>query len=210
MQLELLLRTILPFLASFIAAIIFGPAVIATLKRRKVGQTISEDGPESHKSKAGTPTMGGLIILAGIFAGVLFSVAANPSSYQSFSRSMQPLGYDLLAVLFLMLGFAILGMVDDYLTIHPIANVRGISSKPKAAIQLILAAGFILWLMLGSADYYSPVLMVGGKIILSGAWYWIFALVYIVGMANFVNITDGLDGLVSGLTAILCVGVVFI
>jgi phospho-N-acetylmuramoyl-pentapeptide-transferase len=112
---------------------------------------------------------------------------------------------DIVAVMVLVLAYALLGMVDDYLTVHPVGGVRGISSKPKAFIQVVLATGFVLWLKnLG----WEPVLSVAGHSILSGWLYWLFAVVFITGMANFVNITDGLDGLVSGLSAIAAVGLV--
>lgn len=185
----------LPFGTAFIVSMLFAPGMIYALKRRGVGQTISEDGPESHKPKAGTPTMGGLIILAGILAAVLVLTYLG--------RSATPvLGTYTLGVLLLVLGYAGVGMVDDYLTIHPIGGVRGIASKPKAAVQVLLAIAFVSWLAVQKAGTFEPMLIISGKVILSGIWYWAFSVVFLVAMANFVNITDGLDGLVSGLGAI--------
>ncbi len=191
----------LPFAAAFITSMIFAPGVIAALKRRGAGQRISEDGPDSHKSKAGTPTMGGFIIVAGIFGGALASTwCFRPmTSPQGSITSWIP---TLTAVLMLILGYCLLGFIDDYLTINPIGSVRGISSKPKFILQVLLAAGFLAWLAIAHKNTFAPVLIIGGVQVLGGWLYWAFALVFLVGMANFVNITDGLDGLVAGLTAI--------
>lgn len=196
----------LPFVVAFIVSMIFAPGLITALKQRRVGQTISQDGPESHRSKAGTPTMGGLIILAGILGGALAItwILSSPrfGIGEVLSGSSPILLYDLLAVLLLVLSYAILGMVDDYLTIHPVRGVRGIASKPKAAAQILLAIAFVIWLATHKPGGFMPVLSFMGDPLFSGIFYWIFSVVFIVGMANFVNITDGLDGLVSGLTAI--------
>lgn len=189
-----------PFGIAFAVSMAFGPGLIAALKSRGVGQVISEDGPESHRAKAGTPTMGGLIILAGVLAASVYMIwawkpsSASPSQVRTFA--------DLAAVLALMCAFALLGLLDDYLTIRPRRGVRGISSKPKALVQLLLTVGFLVWLAASRSDGFAPVLRIGGAHVLGGTPYWIFAVVYIVGMANFINIADGLDGLVSGLTAI--------
>lgn len=185
----------LPFAVAFIVSMLFAPGVISALKRRRVGQTISVDGPASHQSKAGTPTMGGLIIIAGVLAAVLVLIYM----YIRFAPA-ESIGPYLPALLFLMVGYGIIGLVDDYLTIHPVNGVRGIASKPKSAIQFLLAFVFVIWLAKQPA--FEPALIIGGKTILTGIWYWAFCLLYLVGMANFVNITDGLDGLVSGLSAI--------
>ena len=197
----------LPFLVAFVVSMIFGPGLITALRQRRVGQTISTDGPQSHQSKAGTPTMGGLIILAGVLGGLLAVVWASSSS---FANAPENWHYDLLAVLLLVVSYAALGMVDDYLTIHPVRGIRGIASKPKAAAQILLALAFVMWLATNRTGTFTPILQLGSIQLLSGTLYWIFAVVFIVAMANFVNITDGLDGLVSGLSAIACVAFVLV
>ena len=196
----------LPMGVAFVMSILVAPLVIRVLKRGKVGQTIQEDGPESHFSKAGTPTMGGIIIIVGILAGVAATLIAGRGDAFFFSGFTigAPSGLGrLIAVLALMLAYGLLGAVDDYLTIHPIGDVRGIASKPKAIIQLLLAAGFVFWLRQSGCQ---PILSVGGQHFYLGEAYWILALFFIAGMANFVNITDGLDGLVSGLVAVAFAG----
>lgn len=201
----------LPFAVAFVVSMLFAPGMIAALKRRGVGQTISEDGPDSHKPKAGTPTMGGLIILAGILGGALAIVYLfSKPEYAYLTNRNDALLADLTAVLLLVLGYAIVGIIDDYLTIRPIRGVRGISSKPKAAVQILLAIAFVMWLANNRPGGFSPTLDIGGVAIIGGWLYWTFAVVFIAGMANFVNITDGLDGLVSGLTAIAIMAFVVI
>jgi phospho-N-acetylmuramoyl-pentapeptide-transferase len=191
------LLAVLPFFVAFVVSMLVAPGIIAALKRKKVGQTIQTDGPESHRPKAGTPTMGGLIILAGMLASVVVIALIT----QAFGRVIT-IPADLtwyLAVVALIFAYAAVGMIDDYLTVRPQGGVRGISSKPKALAQVALAAGFLVWL--GQTGFV-PELRIGGVEIISGWLYWAFALVFIVGMANFVNITDGLDGLVAGLVVI--------
>lgn len=201
----------LPFAVAFIVAMVFAPGLIDALKRRRVGQTISEDGPESHRPKAGTPTMGGLIILAGILGGSLaISYLFTKTAIGVVATRTDVLLADLFAVLLLTLSYALLGMVDDYLTIHPVRGVRGIASKPKAAVQILLAIAFVMWLADHRPGGFAPILTINGVEILSGWLYWAFTVVFIVGMANFVNITDGLDGLVSGLTGIVVMAFVAI
>jgi phospho-N-acetylmuramoyl-pentapeptide-transferase len=192
----------IPFGAAFLFSVLLGPSAIAALRRRNVGQVISQDGPESHKLKAGTPTMGGIIILGGILAAVLAVAWLSETRWGLPLENSTFANHDLFAVLLLMIAYALVGMADDYLTIRPRGGVRGISSKPKAAAQLLLAAAFVIWLATHRPAGFLPVLMVGGHTLLAGNLYWAFAVLFIAGMANFVNITDGLDGLVAGLTAI--------
>ena len=193
----------MPFAVAFVVSMLFAPGVIGALKRRRVGQTISDDGPRSHQSKAGTPTMGGLIIIAGMLGGALavsWFFAKPENSYLTNANDAKLV--NLFAVLVLTLAYALLGLFDDYLTIHPMRGVRGIASKPKAAVQVLLATAFVMWLKDHTPGGFTPALFIGGVSVLGEWLYWAFCVVFIVGMANFVNITDGVDGLVSGLTAI--------
>lgn len=201
----------LPFAVAFVVSMLFAPGMIGALKHRRVGQTISADGPESHKLKAGTPTMGGLIILGGILGGALAIVyLLKKPEYAYLTNRHDVQLVDLTAVLLLTLGYAILGVLDDYLTIHPMRGVRGIASKPKAAVQILLAIAFVMWLASNRPGGFTPTLEIGGVALFGGWIYWVFSVVFIVAMANFVNITDGLDGLVSGLMAIAVVAFLMI
>lgn len=196
-------QLIVPFGVAFVVTMLFGPATISMLKKRGVGQRISEDGPASHQAKEGTPTMGGLIIVAGILAGALAYVLTATDGIVGMRAQDYP---RMLAALALIVAYALLGMVDDLLTINPRNGVRGIASKPKAALQVVIAAAYvfllgqpIFWMLPATWLMYFPEPIL---LLLSGA----LAVLYIVGFANFVNITDGLDGLASGLVAIASVG----
>jgi hypothetical protein len=101
-----------PFLVALVVSLAFGPGTIAALKRRGVGQTISEDGPESHKPKAGTPTMGGVIIIAGILAGAL-AIAWDMSLVARADMGALTPHRSLLGVVVLMLGYAVLGLAEE-------------------------------------------------------------------------------------------------
>ncbi|MHB0913019.1 MAG: phospho-N-acetylmuramoyl-pentapeptide-transferase [Armatimonadota bacterium] len=178
------------FTALFVSvavSLLLGPWIIRVLARFRVGQSISEDAPERHRTKAGTPTMGGIIILLGLFAGVL---AARGLSAQA-SR--------LLPVLVMLTAFALLGFADDYLSIRRGKNL-GLKARQKLAGQFAIAIGFIVWMSLLREDITT--LRFLGKEIFDLGWvYYPLAVIFIVGMSNAVNLTDGLDGLVAGLTA---------
>lgn len=193
----------LAVVSAFVAAMVVAPFVINALRRMKLGQTIQKDGPQTHFSKAGTPTMGGVIIVFGVLVGALISLAAiswaTPEYQINLTSLINPWMQQLIAVVALVLGYALVGLIDDYLTIKPIKGVRGIASKPKSVIQFLLAVGFVLWLRQSGFD---PVLNVGSSHFYLGEYYWVLAVFFIAGMANFVNITDGLDGLLSGLSII--------
>lgn len=199
---------IVPFGVAWLFSMLFGPGAVAALKRRGMGQVISQDGPESHRPKAGTPSMGGIIILAGVLAAMLAVIWVSDSRWGIPFGQGSFRNFDLFAVLLLMVAYGLVGLVDDYLTIRPVGGVRGIASKPKAAVQLLLALAFVMWLATHRPDGFVPVLMIAGRPLLAGNLYWAFAILFIVGMANFVNITDGLDGLVAGLTAIASISMV--
>lgn len=189
-----------PFGVAFIVSMLFGPATIEMLKKRGAGQRISEDGPASHQSKAGTPTMGGLIIIVGILAGVAVSALMTRGPVGAVGSEDSKY---LFAALVLMVAYALLGMADDYLTIHPRGGVRGIASKPKMALQALIAAGFLYWLL--TQDFlllFAVAITPVPSVILAA----IVTLLYVVGFANFVNISDGLDGLAAGLVAIASIG----
>ncbi|MCL5102525.1 MAG: phospho-N-acetylmuramoyl-pentapeptide-transferase [Armatimonadetes bacterium] len=192
---------VLPFVVAFVVSIVAGPGVIGMLKHWGAGQTIQEDGPELHKPKAGTPTMGGIVILIGILVGTTAALFAMSKTTLHDLVDFEVSNH-VIALLILVLGYAAVGLIDDYLTLKPLSGIRGIASKPKAAIQFLLAVGFVLWLR---SIGWEPVLCLGGRQLLLGEAYWALAALFIVGMANFVNITDGLDGLVSGLVPVAAV-----
>jgi len=171
-------------LLSFLA----GPALIRWLRARQYGQQVRDDGPASHLSKQGTPTMGGLLILLAILGPtLLWSDLTN--------------GYVWLAIA-ATLGFGMIGLFDDYLKLRHKSS-KGLSPRGKLVAQFVLA-GAIGATLLGSGFptvLTVPFFKAGGPEL---GWLFLpFAMLVLVGTANAVNFTDGLDGLAIGLTGIV-------
>lgn len=186
-------RLIIPFIVAFLVAVAVAPKTIAVLRKLKAGQVIQQEGPQTHLAKAGTPAMGGIIIMLGFGASVLVGLLIGRPD--QFVRMSMVLGITII--------FAAIGFADDWLTVHPRGGSRGIGSKPKFLIQLAVAIGFVVYAH--QIGILSPTVSLGWRIVDLGWAYFPLAVLFVVGMANFVNITDGLDGLVAGLTVILTV-----
>ncbi|HAN31948.1 MAG TPA: phospho-N-acetylmuramoyl-pentapeptide-transferase [Myxococcales bacterium] len=197
-------RTIGAMGTSLLIAMALYPWFIRRLQARQIGQVVRSDGPETHFSKAGTPTMGGVLILVAIAVSVL-AWGDIRSAYVWLT--MIP-----------TVVFGILGFIDDYLKIR-FKNSKGVTGRQKLAVQFLTAAG-VCWAMysgaLGSqlADtrMYIPFVSAQAFSLLLPAWlYGLGAAVGVVGLSNAVNLTDGLDGLAivpvmvaSATFAVLC------
>lgn len=172
---------------SALVTIALGPVVIPMLRRLKFGQNERSDGPQSHLSKAGTPTMGGMMFIAGILAGTL-ALSLNATELS-------------LPALLAMAAFALVGFLDDFLKVK-FKNTIGLRPYQKITAQFAIA--FILALY----AYKSP--FIGSKIYLAffgvewdlGIFYVPAMMFIIIGTVNSVNLTDGLDGLCSGVSMI--------
>lgn len=179
----LTLRAILSTLTSLVMALLLGPAIIRQLSSHRVGQVVRDDGPQSHFSKAGTPTMGGtLVIIAVLISTLLWSDLSNHYVW---------------LVMLITLGFGAIGYWDDYLKLV-LKNSRGMPARQKYLFQSLLGLGAACYL------YFSANLPVETQLILPffknmslplGAFFIVFAYLVIVGSSNAVNLTDGLDGL---------------
>ena len=167
---------------------ILGPILIEWLKKHQQGgQPIRDDGPESHiLTKAGTPTMGGfLILIALILSTALWADLHN--------------GY-IWAALGVTIGYGIIGFIDDYLKVTK-RNHKGLSGKLKLSLQIIIALAAALWIMKLTRDPLSTSLAIPffKDVLLDLGWFFIpFAAFVMVGASNAVNLTDGLDGLAIG------------
>ncbi len=172
---------------SFITTALVGIFAIPVLKRMRFRQNVRSDGPASHLSKAGTPTMGGIIFLAGIaVAGVLVA-------------SRYPEGILVLAT---VLGFGLIGFIDDFLKVA-LRRPLGLRAREKLAGQFLIAAllAFLAVSTLGrGTDVVLPFSL--KTIDLGTGAFMLFAVLVVVGTANAVNLTDGLDGLAAGVTAV--------
>ena len=175
-------------ITALVISFILGPILIEWLKKHQQGgQPIRDDGPESHiLTKAGTPTMGGfLILIALILSTALWADLGN--------------GY-IWAALGVTIGYGIIGFIDDYLKVTR-RNHKGLSGKLKLSLQIIIALAAALWIMKLTRDPISTSLAIPffKDVLLDLGWFFIpFAAFVMVGASNAVNLTDGLDGLAIG------------
>lgn len=174
--------------ALFIGMII-GPRFIAMLRvRQGKGQPIREDGPQSHLSKRGTPTMGGLMILIALMISALL--------WMDLSNRF------VWACLFVTAGFAIVGFLDDFDKVTKSSH-KGIPGRVRLLIEFIIAGvAVVLIVSRTGTDLYLP--FFNDVVIPLGPFYYVFAMVLIVGFGNAVNLTDGLDGLATFPVIIAC------
>ncbi|WP_455714388.1 phospho-N-acetylmuramoyl-pentapeptide-transferase [Anaerosporobacter sp.] len=179
---------VLPVLISFAITIILCPIVIPFLKRLKFGQFIRDEGPESHQKKSGTPTMGGIVILVSIVVTCLFYIKDYPN---------------IAPILFVTLGFGLIGFLDDYIKIVMKRNL-GLRAWQKMLGQLIVTAVFGYYLM-NYTDVGTSILIpfTNGKLV-DISWLYIpMFFIVMLGTVNGSNFTDGLDGLESSVTVLI-------
>ncbi|KIY20712.1 MULTISPECIES: phospho-N-acetylmuramoyl-pentapeptide-transferase [Mesobacillus] len=176
-------------LMSFLITVLLSPVVIPFLKRLKFGQSIREEGPKSHQKKTGTPTMGGVMILVSITITTL--VMAGKFSEPTVETYL---------LLFVTLGFGLLGFMDDFIKVVMKRNL-GLTSKQKLLGQIIISV--IFFLIFNQSEFSTVVKVPLTDLSFDLGWgYALFIVFWMVGFSNAVNLTDGLDGLVSGTAAI--------
>ncbi len=195
--------TLIAALVGFLVAFAFGYPLIPLLKKLKFGQTILEEGPSWHASKEGTPTMGGVLIVMGTVAGLGIALLLGPVIGGSvFSANIVKTARWLSALgLAILMGF--IGFFDDYIKVVKKRNL-GLTAKQKTFLQLLVAAAFLASLALSGMDT-TWIPFIGEVSITSGVGiiFWPISLIFIYGFTNAVNLTDGLDGLVSSVTVIV-------
>lgn len=184
---------LIPLFVAFAISVALSPFVIPFLQKLKVGQTERVEGVQSHLKKAGTPTMGGLIILISILVTSLFYIGRYPN---------------IVPVLFLTLGFGMIGFLDDYLKVV-LRRSDGLMPKQKMLGQLIVTTIFVVYIWMKDPSCLDLLIPFSGGYILTGQVVRIIAtpLAYfvIIGTVNGVNFTDGLDGLATGVTSMVAV-----
>ena len=184
---------LIPLFVAFAISVALSPVVIPFLTKLKVGQTERTEGVKSHLKKAGTPTMGGLIILISTVVTSLFYIGRFPR---------------IVPVLFLVLGFGIIGFLDDYLKVV-LHRSDGLYPKQKMLGQLIVTTIFVVYIWNMDASCLEFLLPFSGGKVLSGRWVRIAAVPVayfaIIGTVNGVNFTAGLDGLATGVTTMVAV-----
>ena len=181
---------ILSFIVAFGVAAIAGQILIPVLRRLKAGQSIREDGPTWHMSKQGTPTMGGLMFILAVAVAIL---VAGGGQIRMGNRNH-------IYVFLFALVFGVIGLIDDFQKLRHHAN-EGLTAPQKFLLQLAAAIAFTVLLRqqgILSPNLYIPFL--GTELILPWVVYMVFAAFVMVGTVNAVNLTDGIDGLATGVT----------
>lgn len=185
-----LTKSLFALMLGFISSTIFGLIAIPFLKKLKAGQNINIY-VEAHRSKAGTPTMGGLIFIIPTIAITVFLLLTGKIEYS----------VNLMIVLFVFFSYALIGFLDDFISLRRKSN-KGLTQFQKLLLQLIVALVFyVLFRQFTSGDSYLRISALGIDWNL-GWFYGVFILFLLVGSSNAVNLTDGLDGLAGGLSAI--------
>ena len=182
---------ILSFIVAFGVGVISGQILIPVLRRLKAGQSIREDGPTWHMTKQGTPTMGGLMFI------LAMGVAILAAGWESVQQGQ----YNHIAVFLFALVFGVIGFIDDFQKLRHRAN-EGLTAPQKFILQL--AAAIVFTVIMRRTGYLTPDLYIPflGIEIVGIPWviYMIFAAFVMVATVNAVNITDGVDGLATGVT----------
>ena len=180
----------IPALLSFFVTLILGPGLIRFLHRLKFGQFIRDEGPKSHQKKSGTPTMGGILFLVGILAGTVPFIRTYPAT---------------IPVLFVTLGFGLIGFLDDYIKVVMKRNL-GLTPAQKMFGQFLVTGIFAFYMVKYSGlgtDLLIP--FSGGKVLHMGIFYVPVLFFVVLGTVNGANFTDGLDGLASSVTTLIAV-----
>ena len=172
-------------LIGLVVSLALAPVVIPMLRRLKLGQQVRNVGPQAHLKKRGTPMMGGVIFLAGLPMAV---AVLDPASNRAWALTL------------LTLGYGLIGFADDFLKVA-LKRPLGLKAREKLLLQVLIAAAFAWYVyrFLPSNGYVLPFHL--GRLPM-GWWYGPIAVLAILGTANAVNITDGLDGLAAGATAL--------
>lgn len=177
-----------PVLIAFVLSVLMGPVIIPVLRKLKMGQTERVDGVQSHLKKAGTPTMGGVIILLSVVVTSIFYIKDYPK---------------IIPILFVTLGFGLIGFLDDYLKVV-MKRSDGLFPKQKMALQIVVTAVFAFYLVRFTDVSLAMLIPFSGGKYLDIGWLAIPLMFFaVIGTVNGVNFTDGLDGLASSVTVLV-------
>lgn len=177
-----------PAIAAFLISVLAGPVVIPFLKRLKVGQTVRTEGPKTHIKKNGTPTMGGILILFAILVVSLFYVRDYPR---------------IIPILFLTLGFGMVGFLDDYIKVVLMRSM-GLSPLQKLCMQLLVTGIYVFYLVrYTNTDLSMQIPFMKDKLIDFGFLNIPILFFIVLATVNGTNLTDGLDGLAGSVTVIV-------
>lgn len=183
-------------LLSFLTSVVISIIVIPILRKLKVGQSERDDGPKSHLNKKGTPTMGGIIL-------IISTLILSAFLYIDYSADEPEIATRLLPMIFVTLGFGIVGFVDDFKKVI-LHNTDGLSPKSKMVGLAIIAIAYVVmlvWVFHNGTNIYIPF---ANKFITLPVWLYVpFGVAVILATTNAVNLTDGIDGLSTSVTTII-------
>ncbi|KKI93740.1 phospho-N-acetylmuramoyl-pentapeptide-transferase [Bacillus sp. SA1-12] len=173
----------------FLISVLLSPIIIPYLRRLKFGQSIREEGPKSHQKKSGTPTMGGVMIIISIIITTIVMTG-------KFSQ----LSVEMYLLLFVTIGYGLLGFLDDFIKVVMKRNL-GLTSRQKLLGQVIIAV--IFYLVFTQYGFSTEIAVPGTSLSFDLGWGYVVLVIFmLVGGSNAVNLTDGLDGLLSGTAAV--------
>ncbi len=179
---------LMPVLIAFAISLAGGPVIIPVLRKLKMGQTEREDGVQSHLKKAGTPTMGGVIILGSVIITSLFYIVDYPK---------------IIPILFVTVGFGLIGFLDDYLKVV-LKRSDGLLPKQKLVLQIVVTAIFAYYIVKVAEIPLTILVPFSNGYYLDLGWLAIPVLFFaVIGTVNGTNFTDGLDGLASSVTVLV-------
>ncbi|MDG5788290.1 phospho-N-acetylmuramoyl-pentapeptide-transferase [Evansella sp. AB-P1] len=174
---------------SFLITVLLSPIFIPFLRRLKFGQSIRDEGPQSHQKKSGTPTMGGLMIILSVITATLI-----------MASQFHFIDIEIMLLLFVTFGFGLLGFLDDFIKVVKKRNL-GLTSKQKFLGQVGISA--IVYVILLQTGLSTLITIPGTTLAVDVGWFYFpLIIIMLVGTSNAVNLTDGLDGLVAGTSAI--------
>jgi len=199
------ITSIIAAIVSFLITFGLGFIVIPYLRKLKLGQTILEIGPDWHKSKEGTPTMGGIMIIPAVLVSVALAFGYSALTGGRFAKELAvPFRLTVfLAGIGLAVCMGLIGFIDDYIKVVKKRNL-GLTAKQKTFMQLLVSAMYLAALALGGMKS-TNIPFIGDVDITSGFGliFWPIALFFIYGFTNAVNLTDGVDGLASSVTLVV-------
>lgn len=181
---------LLPALISFSVSALLGPVVIPFLRKLKAMQTVREEGPVTHRRKNGTPTMGGILFLAGVFVSCRLFAGQYPK---------------IIPVVFLTLGFGLVGLLDDYIKVI-LHRSMGLTALQKFSAQLLVTGIFAYYLThYAQTELLMKIPFLPGRLLDIGIWSIPLLFLVVIGTVNGTNFTDGLDGLAGSVTVLVAV-----
>lgn len=186
----ILAKAVLSLMIGFIVSMVLGIIIVPLLRKKHIEQRVSVYLEEAHKKKDGTPTMGGIIFIFGTIISILALLLMDKIEFTP----------NLFIVLFVFIGYALIGFLDDYLSIKRGTN-EGLTTLQKLFLQIVIAVVFFIIYMQAGNTLTLEIYTLGININM-GWFYGLFILFLLLGGTNSVNLTDGLDGLAGGLSAI--------